>query len=812
MAIRAFCAVSFLILGQLCAQESTVLPSAPTAANSDPNYRALRDGEPKEAISVRNLILKRDSATITLQSGEIAFERPVLGRRAIASFSGHGSFHLDPVLQLEQQHLLAATGAKTIDEDFDSALLVFSDNTYEEANAAGQAIEPGQAATQALEEMRKRLRKGGGENLEAEVLGELYNPARRGSFRLFMHGSKHSDLRFLINQAGAIPEISPEEVAVIEGDPQSDDAGIWYLTHLRDEWARQTASSSEDKRIVAAEHYQIETTIDKQEHLHASASVRLKTLANGDRVISFGLLPALRVSRAALDGKDISFIQEGRKQDGSFYVILPQPSVSNREYTLQVEYEGDKVLRNEGGGTFSVGARTSWYPSLNAFRDRTLYELTFRVPRQYTVVSVGKLEKEEREDDYEVTHWNSEVAIPVAGFNYGFFKKKERDDDTTHYRVEAYATREVPDYMRSMDRLLPGQRDGDAAQITAMSPSVLAQAAMVEASNAIRCYNIWFGETPFHRLAITQQPEFNFGQSWPTLVYLPVSAFLDATQRWSLMGESAFKFAGFIQEVTPHEVAHQWWGHTVGWASYRDQWLSEGFADFSAALYLEQVERDPNKAQKFWERAQHTILEKNQFGRSANDAGPVWMGFRLNTARNRGAYSRLIYSKGGYVLHMLRSLMWDAKTGDANFIAMMHDFVKQYENRNASTQDFEAIVEKHIDPTSGLEENGSLQWFFKEWIFGAEIPAYRLTYSLAPAAGGRTLLTGTITQSGVSGNFRMFVPVYLDYDGRLTRVGSAGLVGSSSQSIKVLLAKKPKRVVINAMHDVLASESVSEGS
>jgi hypothetical protein len=58
----------------------------------------------------------------------------------------------------------------------------------------------------------------------------------------------------------------------------------------------------------------------------------------------------------------------------------------------------------------------------------------------------------------------------------------------------------------------------------------------------------------------------------------------------------------------------------------------------------------------------------------------------------------------------------------------------------------------------------------------------------------------------------MFVPVYLDYDGRLTRVGSAGLVGSSSQSIKVLLAKKPKRVVINAMHDVLASESVSEGS
>ncbi len=120
----------------------------------------------------------------------------------------------------------------------------------------------------------------------------------------------------------------------------------------------------------------------------------------------------------------------------------------------------------------------------------------------------------------------------------------------------------------------------------ALTPSSVAQNTLVDAQNSIRVFEHWFGKVPYGRIAITQQPQFNFGQSWPSLVYLPVSAFLDSTQRWLLMGTSAFNFANFVDELTPHEVAHQWWGHAVGWASYHDQWLSEGFADYSAALFL----------------------------------------------------------------------------------------------------------------------------------------------------------------------------------------------------------------------------------
>jgi hypothetical protein len=35
-----------------------------------------------------------------------------------------------------------------------------------------------------------------------------------------------------------------------------------------------------------------------------------------------------------------------------------------------------------------------------------------------------------------------------------------------------------------------------------------------------------------------------------------------------------------------HEVAHAWWGHKVGWKSYRDQWLSEALAEYSAMLFV----------------------------------------------------------------------------------------------------------------------------------------------------------------------------------------------------------------------------------
>ena len=239
-------------------------------------------------------------------------------------------------------------------------------------------------------------------------------------------------------------------------------------------------------------------------------------------------------------------------------------------------------------------------------------------------------------------------------------------------------------------------------------------------------YTQWYGPTAFGRLAVTQQPAFSSGQSWPTLIYLPISAFFDPTTLWQLLGRNTFHFSKeFANVVTAHEVAHQWWGHTVGQASYHDRWLSEGFADFSAGLFLEATQPNTDESQKFWDSERRLLLEKNQYGFRANDAGPLWMGERLSSFRAASADRRITYAKGAFVLHMLRYLMQDRQTGDQAFIAMMHDFLTTYHGKCASTEDFQRMAEKHMRPDMDLEHNGHLNWFFFEWVYSdrcAQLP------------------------------------------------------------------------------------------
>jgi hypothetical protein len=782
-------------------------------ANSDPNYVALRNASPGSAFRVANLTIKRDNVVFTFTNGQFSFLPPVLGRVAAGVFTGEGAFHLDPATALERAYLRQISGEQTVDEPFRSVVFWFTDDTFDEVKRQAQATDQASQAGGAWHEFRGRARHRTEtarsmleymlqdediKNYEAEMLGELYNPKEAGSFSALIHGNKHSDLRFFINARGAMPYMpSPEEVALINFDPGGPQDGIWYLTHYAAEWKAGTALSTENRHTVAAEHYRIETAIGKNDHLSATCVLQLKAMLAGVRVVGFGLLPRLRVTQVTYKEKEIPFIQESRKEDGSFYVIMPEALAEGQNYSIGIEYEGDKVIEKEGSGNFSVGARTSWYPSLNAFADRATYDLTFKVPKQYTLVGVGKLDKEWREGDYAASHWVSDVPMAVAGFNYGLFKKKSVFDEKTHYQIEAYATSETPDYLRRFSTNM------------SLSPTAMAESAMVDAQNAMRLFTAWFGDAPYGRIAITQQPAFNYGQSWPTLVYLPISAFFDSTQRWMMMGTSAFGFAEFIQEVTPHEVSHQWWGHMVGWASYHDQWLSEGFADFSAGLFLQQTEPKPDKYLKYWERAQETVMAKNRFGIRPNDAGPLWMGIRLNTFKNGGAYSRLVYPKGGFVLHMLRYLMLDRETGDKDFIALMHDFVATYLNRNASTESFQSVVEKHMKPSLDLERNGKMDWFFRQWVYGTEAPSYRMEYSLAPEAGGKFLFTAKVTQSGVSSRFVMAAPIYFDFDGHVVRAGEVALLGNmTSNEIKLRLPKKPRRVLLNANHDVLAAETV----
>jgi hypothetical protein len=753
-------------------------------ADGDPSYRTLREGVPTEALRTENVELRRDKGSLTFKSGQLAFVKTANDRPAIAVFTGEGVFRLKPTDPIETNYLTKVTGKPDVEEAFDSAVFYFTDGTYKEVKSQASAVDVDPRAAQVLKSLRDKVK------VEVYVLGELYNPKRAQSFRAYIHGKKYSDLHFLVVPAGALSDLGPEEVALVNVD--SEKGGIWHLSHLEGE----PRNSAEDKRDIQATYYNINTDVAKGGALTATTEMEFTGVMTGARVLRVELLRSLHVKRITNEkGRELGFIQ-----DASLHVIEPEPIEAGKKYSLKFEYEGNKVLRDEGGGNFSVVARSSWYPNVNSFLDHATYDLKFRFPKRYTLVSVGKLVSESKDGDAAISEWKSEVPIAVAGFNYGEFKKKKVSDEQAKYDLEVYTTQDVPSGLAPFARTMT------------LSPSAMAQNALVDAQNSMRIFHQMFGEDPYGRLAVTQQPAFSFGQSWPTLVYLPVSAFLDGTQRWTLMGSDAFKFSEFILEVTPHEVAHQWWGHMVGWASYHDQWLSEGFAEFSAGLFLEYTEK-PGEVQKFWDRLHTEITEKNNFGNSANDAGPIWLGLRLNTQKTAGAYRRMVYPKGAYILQMIRMLMRDDKTGDKDFSDMMKDYVKTHLYQNATSESFLAVVAKHMKPVMDVDGKHNMDWFLKEWIYGTDLPKYRFDYSLKPAADGKVRLTAKLTESDVSPDFVMRVPIYLDFDGRVMRLGTTLMRGNMTTDIAVDLPKRPKRVLLCANHDVLTAEiTVKENS
>jgi hypothetical protein len=795
-------------------EEVSVGAKVSAYANSDPIYQALRTNRLGRSFALKaNATMNHDVGTFVFHQGTITFLAPVRGQIVGAVFIGEGQFTLTPLMPIDKAELRRRTGGEIFEEEFKGVVFRFSSGAgrdflqlttgpVETPPEAQGAVSDWESTVRHRPEVPRSLLESlltnaAMDNVEADALAAVYNPRRPGFFSAYLQGTKHHDLRFLTRAyGGAVPQLdSPEEVALLNVAPMSLDEGIWYLAHIKEEYQRGAASSSEERRFFAAKRYRIETVIGKNRHLTSLATIELEPLVVGERVLKFHLLPNLRVSRVTdAERKELYFIQESRKADGSFYVIFPEPCVRDKTYQITIEYAGDKVIEDAGTGSFYIDARECWYPTPNSFGERSIYELLFRVPKQYTLISVGALQSSGVEDEMAVTRWLTPKPVAIAGFNYGDYKRTELRDEQTHTTFEGYYLSELPDYLKG----------NQAAE--SLAPHAMTEYALKVSRAEVQLCNYYFGTNGFERLYITEQPNFNFGQSWPNLVYLPISAYTDATQRYLLFGEINNKFSAFVEEVTPHEVSHQWWGHAVGWASYHDQWLSEGFAEFSASLFVQhlQVPNHDKEYRKFWERLHDEILQKQEFGASPNDAGPLWLGIRLASPRNARAYQFVTYPKGAYVLSMLRSLMWDDR-GDNQFIEMMHDFVESHRDQPASTESFKAVAEKHMPKSIDFSHNGTLDWFFNEWVCGTEIPRYEFTYEIASVANGHVKAMLHLTQSGVGPDFVMAVPLFADFGkGHPVRIAQFPVMGSTTRTEEMELPSVPKNIEINSYREILA--------
>jgi hypothetical protein len=765
-------------------------------------------------------------------NGQFFFLPPIEGKVTGAIFIGEGEFRLDPVLSIEKKHISTLTHSPSLTDQFTKMAIRFTDSTYDEIKKQfGVQAGQGSAAAQSiLDDSRSSLRRGRffRYNLDGRILMDILSPRQAGLFQAFFHGKEYGPMIYGIDPLGN-PLIAPEEVALVA--LSESNFGIWYGAHLTEHY-RTPAVFDENHAVFDILNQKIDATI-KGKYLEAVVETRFKSTVDGLRVLPFDLFSRLRVAKIADGtGRDIKFIQESRLEDADLFVLMPEALKKDQEYSLKFEYSGDEVVLDSGGGNFTLNAaaRANWYPnnSGNPLGDRATFEMTFRVPKGLTMVATGQPLGESQEGDYSVSKWKSDVPLDVAGFNYGRFKKETTKDDKSNYVIESYANKDIPDYLKNIqqraDRMddpggvsgLPGGAPGQPGDGPGGRPGSMNQSrsdttlgalntvgmmdkARAEAQYAIEVYTDLFGPLPYGRVAMTQQPYFNFGQAWPTLVYMPVLAYLDSTYRHQLGMDRA---DSFVKIVGAHEVAHQWWGHILGWKSYRDQWMSEGFADFSASMYAQLVYKN-DLFLKFWKEQRELIMRKDAQGKRPSDFGIVYMGYRLNTAKTRGIYREIVYPKGAFILHMLRMMMWDGKTGDQRFSEMMKDFVKSYYNSNVSTQDFQRIVEKHMTKDMDLDGNGKMNWFFAEWIYGAAIPTYKLDYRIEPAPNGSKLI-GKITQSNVDDSFKMRVPLYADFDGKIRRLGSIPIQGNSTtEEFQVPLSGKPKKVMLCHYEDVL---------
>jgi len=230
----------------------------------------------------------------------------------------------------------------------------------------------------------------------------------------------------------------------------------------------------------------------------------------------------------------------------------------------------------------------------------------------------------------------------------------------------------------------------------------------------------------------------------------------------------------------------------------------------SASLYLSMIEKDPKKFITFWNDERELLTERDTQGFRAIDVGPLTMGYRASNSRTGfGITRRLIYPKGAYVLHMIRMMMYDNHNGDKQFKETMQDFVSIYRGKAATTEDFKEVIEKHMSREMDLEGNHKMDWFFNEYVYGTQLPAYTIASYFETGVDGTVVMNLNLAQSGVDDKFRMLVPVYLELDdGKIALLGRLRMVGNTSSAPKVPLKglkTKPRRALVNYYDDVLAS-------
>jgi hypothetical protein len=408
--------------------------------------------------------------------------------------------------------------------------------------------------------------------------------------------------------------------------------------------------------------------------------INLPTTVPRDTVLSITIAYAGRLPPQTPDRETIGLAGDEQRRTDDVPTVLAEPSslYSSRSFwypqgpisdyaTASIRVSVPVNLECVASGELAAGS-PMLLTSKDPAQSRKLYAFRARQPLRYLAVLVSRFVRVDAVTiAFDRTGLPDDSALPpVAGESY----------NTMNFAVEANP--------RQLQR---GRELADrAVDITQFYTRLIGDSPYPSFTVALVESDLPGGHSPGYFAALNQP--------------LPTSSFV-----WR---NDPVAFTNFPEFFLAHEIAHQWWGQAVGWRNYHEQWLSEGFAQYFAALYAQHRRGD--------ESFSAVMRQLRRWGIDASDDGPIYLGYRLGHIRGESrTFRALVYNKGAAVLHMLRRFV-----GDEPFFRGLRRFYRASRFQKVGTEDFRKAME--------AETGQPLGRFFEQWVYGSSLPKLKFSY------------------------------------------------------------------------------------